>query len=236
MIRVAAATKVHGAGEAGVRALDGVTFEVERGRFALVTGPSGSGKSTLLHLLGALDAPTSGEVWIDGEALHRLDDAGRTRVRRERLGFVFQFFNLLPTLTALENVCLPGLLARRPRGPVEARARALLERFGLGARLGHAPGQLSGGEMQRVALARALVLDPPVVLADEPTGNLDSRSAEVIVELLRAAAHELGRTVVMVTHDPRAERHADRVLRLVDGRLEGLAAPGPGAPGSGAPA
>jgi putative ABC transport system ATP-binding protein len=182
-------------------------------------GPSGSGKSTLLNLLGALDRPDSGEVWFEGKALSRLDDAARTLLRRHRVGLIFQFFNLLPLLTALENVSLPLLLAGASRAVAEQRARELLERMGIAGRCDHTPDELSGGEMQRVAIARALSPRPPLLLADEPTGNLDSKSGAEVLELLRATARESGSAVLMVTHDPRAAAVTDRVLEFKDGRL-----------------
>lgn len=219
MIRVHQVDKRHRRGEIEVLALAEVSFTIEAGAFVAIVGPSGSGKSTLLNLLGALDVPSRGEIWIDGQPLHALDDAARTRLRRERLAFVFQLFNLLPTMTALENVILPGLLAGRPRKALVAKAEALLERVGLAARRGHRPSELSGGEMQRVALARALVMDPPVLLADEPTGALDSKAGAEVLELLALASRELGRTVVMVTHDAGAAARAERIIRLADGRV-----------------
>jgi putative ABC transport system ATP-binding protein len=218
VIRLEDVTRVYGSGGAAVHALEGVSVEVASGSFVAIVGPSGSGKSTLLNLLGALDRPSTGRVIVADVDLGGLDDDARTRFRRERLGFVFQFFNLLPTLSAIENAMLPARLAGRPRRETEARAKELLERVGLGARLDHLPDQLSGGEMQRVAVARALLMDPPVVLADEPTGNLDTKSGEVVLELLRGAVDDR-RTVVLVTHDPRIAARADRVLKIVDGRV-----------------
>lgn len=202
-----------------VHALGGVTFEVEAGSFVSIMGPSGSGKSTLLHLLGALDAPTSGEVILDGEDFGTLSDEALTALRRRKLGFVFQFFNLLPTMTAWENVALPRLLDGQRLSALKPRAVELLDRVGLGPRVGHKPSQLSGGEMQRVAIARALVSDPVLILADEPTGNLDSRSGKAVLELLRSTVKEDGKTVVMVTHDPRLAAYGDRILTLQDGKL-----------------
>jgi putative ABC transport system ATP-binding protein len=219
MIRLERVTKTYAQGAVEVAALRDVSVTIERGRFVSIMGPSGSGKSTLLNLVGALDQPTSGEVWIDGKAVKQMTDDERTRLRRDRIGFVFQFFNLLPTMSAIENVSLPALLAGRSRSEVFPTAKALLERFGLGHRLEHRPVQLSGGEMQRVAVARALVMNPPVVLADEPTGNLDSKSGEEILQLLREASRELGRTIVMVTHDPRAAAHGDSIIELKDGAV-----------------
>ena len=207
-----------------VVAVRGVDLAVPRGELVAIVGPSGSGKSTLLNLVGALDVPTRGEVRIAGRSLTALDDDALTLLRRETIGFVFQFFNLVPTLTALENVMLPGLLGSAgkhadSRGRLVDRARAMLDAVGLGARQTHLPRALSGGEMQRVAIARALLLDPPLVLADEPTGNLDSRTGDDVLELL-VGARSAARTVVLVTHDPRVAARADRVLTIRDGRVE----------------
>jgi putative ABC transport system ATP-binding protein len=208
------ASRVYGA----VVALQPTSLRLEAGRTVAIVGPSGSGKSTLLHLLGALDRQTAGEVWLDDVELGALDDDARARLRRERIGFVFQFFNLVETLSALDNVLLPAELAGRADRAVRARARTLLERVGLGHRADHKPTQLSGGELQRVAVARALLLDPPLVLADEPTGNLDREAGRRVLELLLGAA-DARRTVVLVTHDEAIAARADHVIRLVDGRV-----------------
>jgi putative ABC transport system ATP-binding protein len=221
MIEIIDATKVYRRGHMEVQALAGVSLVVPRGQFLSVMGPSGSGKSTLLNLLGALDVPSSGVLRIDGRELSRMGDDELSRFRRERLGFVFQFFNLMPTLTALENVMLPGLLSGRPQGELEARAAALLETVGLKGRTQHRPDELSGGEMQRVAVARALLVEPAVLLADEPTGNLDSRTGSEVLRLLREATRARGLTVVMVTHDAKAAAVGDRIVRLADGRIVG---------------
>jgi putative ABC transport system ATP-binding protein len=218
MIRLEEVSRTYGSGSTAVKALDNVSCTIGAGSLVAIVGPSGSGKSTLLNLLGALDRPSTGRVIVADTDLSTMDDDALTRFRRERLGFVFQFFNLLPTLTALENAALPAKLAGRPRKASDARARELLERVGLGARVDHMPDQLSGGEMQRVAVARALVMDPPVLLADEPTGNVDTKSGQNVLELLRGAVDER-RTVVLVTHDPRIAAAADRVLSIVDGRI-----------------
>lgn len=202
-----------------VRALDGVNLAVAGGEFVAVTGASGAGKSTLLHLLGGLDRPSSGRVLFDGVELGGLSDNELAELRRRRLGFVFQFFHLLPTLTAWENVAVPRLLDGVPLRRTRARALELLEQVGLADRAEHRPSELSGGEMQRTALARALVADPRVVLADEPTGNLDSKTGAGILDLLGDLAGQGGRTVVMVSHDPEAAGRADRVVHLVDGRV-----------------
>jgi putative ABC transport system ATP-binding protein len=204
-----------------VSALTDVSFGVEPGEFVAVMGPSGSGKSTLLHLLGGLDQPSSGEVILDGQRLSGLSDKQVTLLRRRQIGFVFQFFNLLPTLSAEENVSLPLLIDRRSLRDYGERINQLLKLVGLGERRDHKPDQLSGGEQQRVAIARALVTEPAIVLADEPTGNLDSRSGDEVLRLLRRACDERGQTIVMVTHDPRAASYADRIVFLKDGQVVG---------------
>jgi putative ABC transport system ATP-binding protein len=205
-----------------VEALRDVSVTVQTGELVAIIGPSGSGKSTLLNLMGALDRPTSGLVRIHGQDLAALDDDGLTHLRRDRIGFVFQFFNLLPTLSALENVMLPSLLAGRATKEVRAKALEQLAAVGLAKRQAHRPDQLSGGEMQRVAIARALVGDPPLVLADEPTGNLDTKTGEDVLRLLLGAAGT--RSVVLVTHDPRIAERADRILTIRDGIVESDAA------------
>jgi len=204
-------------GEHTVAALAGVDFLVEKGEFVAIMGPSGSGKSTLLHLLGGLDQPSDGEVTIAGRRLSILNDDQATLVRRRSIGFVFQFFNLLPTLDAEENLALPLIIDGQDLRKHQARIDALLDLVGLTGWRHHRPDQLSGGQQQRVAIARALVTDPAIVLADEPTGNLDSNASLAIMELLRRSCDELGQTVVMVTHDPRAAAYADRVVFLRDG-------------------
>jgi putative ABC transport system ATP-binding protein len=209
--------RVFGEDAAAVRALDDVTVTFPRGKFTAIMGPSGSGKSTLMHCLAGLDRPTSGEVFIDGVELGSLDDRRLTELRRDKIGFVFQFFNLLPVLSAEENIRLPLSLAGRKPDP--ELLRQLVDAVALGERLSHRPAALSGGEQQRVAIARALASKPAVVFADEPTGNLDSKSSEEVLGLLRRAADDFGQTVVMVTHDAHAASHADRVLVLVDGRI-----------------
>jgi putative ABC transport system ATP-binding protein len=210
-------TRVFGEGDTAVRALDGVSVDFPEGKFAAIMGPSGSGKSTLMHLLAGLDRPTSGTVTIDGVDLSTLDDSDLTELRRDNVGFVFQFFNLLPVLTAEENILLPLKLAGRDPDP--ERLKALVSAVDLGDRLSHRPSELSGGQQQRVAIARALLAKPSVVFADEPTGNLDSRSSEEVLSLLRRAVDEFDQTVVMVTHEPGAAAVADRVLVLVDGKI-----------------
>jgi putative ABC transport system ATP-binding protein len=208
-------TRRYGEGAAAVDALAGVSVEFERGRYSAIMGPSGSGKSTLMHILAGLDRPTSGTVEIDGVEITGLDDADLTKLRRDKLGFIFQFFNLIPVLTARENIVLPLSIAGR-----EAESdyfNQLVDTVGLKDRLTHRPAELSGGQQQRVAVARALVSRPAVVFADEPTGNLDSKASEEILRMLRGSVDELGQTVVMVTHDPEAASYADRLLVLRDG-------------------
>jgi ABC-type lipoprotein export system ATPase subunit len=217
LIRAHGLVKTFGRGRAEHRVLDGAALEVQRGELVAVVGRSGSGKSTLLHLLGALDRPDAGEIEVAGARIDGRSERELTRVRRERVGFVFQFFHLVPELSGEENVLLPARLPGAPPGAVD-RARELVEGLGLTDAARRAPHELSGGEQQRLALARALVLDPPVVLADEPTGNLDQEAGAVVLARLRAAADE-GRAVVLVTHDDAATDAADRVLHLRDGRV-----------------
>ncbi|MEV8630835.1 ABC transporter ATP-binding protein [Streptosporangium sp. NPDC051023] len=215
--RAAGLTKVYGSGETRVVALAGVDAEFGRGRLTAIMGPSGSGKSTLMHCVAGLDRPTDGRVWLGGTDITGLPDDELTALRRDRVGFVFQAFNLLPTLTALENITLPFELAGRR--PDRRAVERVVDAVGLGTRLGHRPGELSGGQQQRVACARALVTMPDVVFADEPTGALDSESSAALLTFLRRSVDELGQTVVMVTHDPTAAAYADRVLFLSDGLL-----------------
>jgi putative ABC transport system ATP-binding protein len=209
--------KVYGSGEARLTALHGVSLELAVGAFTTIMGPSGSGKSTLMHCLAGLDAVTRGEVYIGESKISGLGDAGLTRLRREKVGFIFQQFNLLPTLTAEENIRLPLSIAGRKPDP--DWYRTVIDTVGLGDRLGHRPHQLSGGQQQRVACARALVSRPDVIFADEPTGNLDSRSGAEVLGFLRRSSQEFGQTIVMVTHDAVAASYSDRVLFLTDGRV-----------------
>jgi putative ABC transport system ATP-binding protein len=218
MIELAAATREF-AGKRHVTALDAVTLTIPRGEMVSIIGPSGSGKSTLLNLVGGLDRPTAGQVRVDGEALAGLSDDALTRVRRDKIGFIFQFFNLLPTLSCLDNVGLPLHLRGWPRKKVDERARELLDLVQLGHRLQHLPEELSGGERQRVAIARALSIYPPILLADEPTGNLDSHTGDDILVLIRDLHTRLGSTVVIVTHDMKVAESCRRTIALRDGRI-----------------
>jgi len=219
ILEAQALRKQYRLGEHTVDALAGVDFVVEKGEFVAIMGPSGSGKSTLLHLLGGLDKPSDGEVTLAGRRLSVLNDNQATLVRRHNVGFVFQFYNLLPTLTAEENVALPLIIDGQSLRKHRARIDAMLELVGLTDRRRHKPDQLSGGEQQRVAVARALVTEPAIVLADEPTGNLDSKTGTAIMELLRRSCDELGQTIVVVSHDPRAAAYADRIVFLGDGQV-----------------
>jgi len=219
IVSAAGVTRRYGEGEASVDALRGVSVDLPAGGFTAVMGPSGSGKSTLMHILAGLDRPSSGTVVIDGVELGTLDDRRLTDLRRDKVGFVFQAFNLLPVLDAEENILLPLRIAGRK--PDDEWIGRLVEAIGIGDRLTHRPAELSGGQQQRVAIARALASRPAVVFADEPTGNLDSASSTEVLELLRRSVDEFGQTVVMVTHDADAAAHADRVLEMEDGRIVG---------------
>jgi putative ABC transport system ATP-binding protein len=222
--RAVALTKTYGKGDAAVRALDDVSVEFERGRFTAVMGPSGSGKSTLMHCMAGLDSPTSGRSFVGGQEIDLLDDAGLTELRRDEIGFVFQSFNLVPTLTASENITLPSDLAGAKID--KAWFDYLVGALGIADRLSHRPSELSGGQQQRVACARALIRRPELIFADEPTGNLDSSSSGGVLGFLRSSVDEHGHSIVMVTHDPRGAAYADRVVFLADGRLVGeLASP-----------
>jgi putative ABC transport system ATP-binding protein len=212
-------TKSFKSGETKVMALRGVSFEIERGEFVSIIGPSGSGKSTLLGIIGGLDTPTEGTVEIDGVDITRLNERKLTRIRNEKIGFVFQQFNLIPTLNALENVALPVQFAANAGFNPTRRARELLDLFGLGDRTGHRPSQLSGGQQQRVAIARALANNPAIVVADEPTGNLDTDSSGVVMSALHDVRKDMNTTVIVVTHDMGVARQADRILTLVDGQF-----------------
>ncbi len=218
--RVQSLTKTYGSGDGEVRALDDVTVGIRRGQFTAIMGPSGSGKSTLMHIMAGLDAPTAGRAWIGDTDITGLRDTDLTLLRRRRVGFVFQAFNLVPTLDVRGNILLPfDLDGRRPDAHEKARIDGLIDSLGLGPRLGHRPHELSGGQQQRVAIARALATAPDLVFADEPTGNLDSRTGREVLALLAAASRDHGQSIAMVTHDPIAASHADRVLFLADGRI-----------------
>jgi putative ABC transport system ATP-binding protein len=217
IVTAADVARRYGEGAAAVDALAGVSVDFERGRFSAIMGPSGSGKSTLMHILAGLDRPTGGSVVLDGTEIAGLDDGDLTRLRRDKLGFIFQFFNLIPVLSAEENIVLPLTIAGRKVDP--EWLGQLVDSVGLADRLTHRPAELSGGQQQRVAVARALVSKPAVVFADEPTGNLDSKASEEVLGMLRSSVDELGQTVVMVTHDPEAASYADRLVVLRDGRI-----------------
>jgi ABC-type lipoprotein export system ATPase subunit len=220
MIRCIDLRKVYRQGDNEITALAGVSLDIPRGAFVVVMGPSGSGKSTLLQLIGGLDRPSGGEILVDGRLIGQMADDEVTLFRRTHIGFVFQFFNLLPTLTALENVTLPLVLDGRSKAEADRRAAMLLAKVGLEARQHHLPEEMSGGEIQRVAIARALAFNPPLVLADEPTGNLDSKTGQAILSLLRQINQEEGCTVVMVTHSQEAASYGDRTIFVRDGRIE----------------
>jgi putative ABC transport system ATP-binding protein len=224
--RAVEATKRYGSGDTAVTALDAVSVELQAGHFTAIMGPSGSGKSTLMHVVAGLDTLTSGSVHVSGVDLSQLDDKGLTRLRREKIGFIFQAFNLVPTLTAIENITLPVALAGRRPDP--AWLDTVIQTVGLANRLDHRPSELSGGQQQRVAVARALASRPEIIFGDEPTGNLDSRAGAEILAFMRQAVREMGQTIVMVTHDPVAASYADRVLFLADGRVvDEMSAPTP---------
>lgn len=211
--------KIYKMGDVDVKALDGISFKIKKGEFVIIMGPSGSGKSTTLHIMGCLDKPTSGNVYIDGVDVSKLNDKLLAKIRGEKIGFVFQQFNLLPRLTALENVELPMMYKGVPLKKRRKRAKELLELVGLGDRINHKPTQLSGGQMQRVAIARALANEPSYILADEPTGNLDSKSGEDILEIFKRLNKD-GMTVVIVTHDPELELLGNHVIFLRDGKIQ----------------
>ncbi len=220
MIRCIDVRKVYRQGKNEIIALDGVSLDIARGEFAVIMGPSGSGKSTLLHLIGGLDRPTSGELLVDQRLVGQMADDQVTLFRRTRIGFIFQFFNLLPTLSALENVTLPFVLDGRSKEEAGQRATTLLDKVGLENRKDHLPEEMSGGEIQRIAVARALAFDPPILLADEPTGNLDSKTGESILSLLRQINRDAGCTIVMVTHSQEAAGYGGRTIFFRDGKVE----------------
>ncbi len=220
LIKLENVWKIYKLGETHVEALRGISLKIKQGEFVSIIGPSGSGKSTCMHIMGCLDTPTKGKVWLDNKEVSRLSENEMARIRGRRIGFVFQFFNLIPTLNALENVMLPMLFQGKNERERMKRAKELLERVGLGHRLYHRPNQLSGGEQQRVAIARALANDPDIILADEPTGNLDTRSGEEILKLFKEI-HKDGKTVVVVTHDINIAKNAKRIIKIRDGKIVG---------------
>jgi putative ABC transport system ATP-binding protein len=219
IVHTEALTKLYGDVSQPIPAVHDVNLTVEEGEFLAIMGPSGSGKSTLLYLLGGLDKPTSGKVWVRNSDISALNDDALSRLRRTELGFVFQFFNLIPVLTAQENVAIPLILDGMPRAQAQQQANEALARVGLTERSNHRPAELSGGQQQRVALARALVAKPAVILADEPTGNLDSKSSDEVVQLLRQTVDKWGQSMILVTHDPRVAAYADRIVFLKDGKI-----------------
>jgi putative ABC transport system ATP-binding protein len=220
LLKIDSLKKTYSRGDQTVEALKGVSLEIDSGQFVSIMGPSGSGKSTFLHLMGGLDRPSSGKVVFDGKAIDSLNDHDLSLFRRQKLGFIFQFFNLLPTLSALENVALPRLLNGESMKSIRPKAEELLKMMGLENRMEHQPDQLSGGEMQRVAIARALVADPLMIFADEPTGNLDSKTGESVLNLMKNLVKDHGKTIVMVTHDRKAASFGTRLIKLKDGLLD----------------
>lgn len=214
-------SKIYGSGKAKVEALKDVDFKIKSGEFVSIIGPSGSGKSTMLNMIGVLDRPTHGEIWIDGKEVEKLSDDKLAIIRGKKIGFVFQFFNLIPTLTALENVTLPMWFQGTEREKMDARGKKLLKLVGLGDRMDHKPNELSGGQMQRVAIARSLANNPEMILADEPTGNLDTKTGAEILKLMKELHKKEKKTLVMVTHDPRIARMSERMVLLVDGKIHG---------------
>jgi len=218
IIKVSHLSKIYKTGEVEVKALDDVSFEVEKGEFLAIMGPSGSGKSTLMHILGALDKPTSGEYILDGKNVEKLSDDELADIRNKKIGFVFQAYNLLPRTTALKNVMVPMMYSDVPKAEREKRAKDFLEKVGLGDRLYHAPNQLSGGQQQRVAIARALTMNPSILLADEPTGNIATNQAIEVMEIFEDL-NEAGHTIIMITHEPEIAEYAKRIIHLRDGRI-----------------
>ena len=217
VLEVRELTKIYGKGDTGVTALDRVSFKVEKGEFVAIIGASGSGKSTLMNLIGGIDRPTSGSVIIDGNDIFALDENELAIFRRRNIGMIYQFYNLIPTLTAAENIMLPRLLDKRP--PEEAKLNSILETIGLTERAKHLPSQLSGGQQQRVSVGRALINDPAFILADEPTGNLDSKASREVIDLLKQANKRRGQTLLLITHDERIALQADRIITIGDGRI-----------------
>lgn len=219
MISIKNLSKIYVTGEVQTKALDNVSFEVKKGEFVAIMGPSGSGKSTLMHILGALDTPTSGSYFLDGEEVSKLSDDELADIRNRKIGFVFQAFNLLPRTTALKNLFIPMMYARTDRESRLELAKKYLKMVGLGDRMDHTSSQLSGGQQQRVAIARALVLNPSIILADEPTGNIASNQAEEVMKIFEKL-HKEGRTILMITHEPDIAAHAERIIHIKDGRID----------------
>ncbi len=219
LIRVENISKIYKAGEVKVKALDGVSFDVQKGDFVAIMGPSGSGKSTLMHIIGALDKPTSGNYVLDGNSVEKLDEDKLAEIRNQKIGFVFQFFNLLPRTSALKNVMIPMMYGGVEKDKRKERANKYLEMVGLADRKGHTPAQLSGGEQQRVAIARALSMNPSIILADEPTGNIATKQADEIMEVFQDI-NEQGNTIIMITHEPEVAEYAKRIIYIRDGKIE----------------
>ena len=218
VMRLEQVNKVYEMGDSKLYALKDVDLSIKKGEFMSVLGPSGSGKSTLLHILGLLDEPTSGEIYLDGVEVHKLDERERAHLRGRKIGFIFQMFNLIPSLTVLENVTLPALIYERSPSESEAKAMQVLNGIGMGERMRHYPSQLSGGQRQRVAIARALINDPEIILADEPTGNLDSKTGSEVLSMFHTL-HEKGKTIIIVTHDANVAKITHRTIRVVDGKV-----------------
>ena len=219
VMRLEGVSKVYEMGESRLYALAGVNLSIKKGEFISILGPSGSGKSTLLHVLGLLDEPTSGEIYLDGIEVHRLNEKQRAHLRGRKIGFIFQMFNLIPSMTVLQNVALPAIIYEKSQAEAEAKAMSVLKGIGMGDRMHHYPNQLSGGQRQRAAIARALINDPEIVLADEPTGNLDTKTGHEVLSMFHSL-HEQGKTIIIVTHDTGVAKITHRTLRVVDGKIQ----------------
>ena len=219
VMRLEGVSKVYEMGESRLYALAGVNLSIKKGEFISILGPSGSGKSTLLHVLGLLDEPTSGEIYLDGIEVHRLNEKQRAHLRGRKIGFIFQMFNLIPSMTVLQNVALPAIIYEKSQAEAEAKAMSVLKGIGMGDRMHHYPNQLSGGQRQRAAIARALINDPEIVLADEPTGNLDTKTGHEVLTMFHSL-HEQGKTIIIVTHDTGVAKITHRTLRVVDGKIQ----------------